>query len=149
MKNLGAALDKPLGPLFRTVAEGYKAQAVEMVEACEHDLRLLLEGKPRSGVFKPESDPVTLLREAAEQLRQCDLVLQLDDEAQARAKKQALKPRDRQFIDWLEETLIPDLKESGTVETAKDFERSIRIIRDLEARARPATRPTTKKRSKA
>lgn len=38
------------------------------------------------------------------------------------------------YITWLEETLIPDLKESGTVETAADFEHCIRIIRDLDER---------------
>jgi len=38
---------------------------------------------------------------------------------------------DAKFVLWVEGTLIPDLKESGTVETAADFERLIRIIRRL------------------
>jgi hypothetical protein len=38
---------------------------------------------------------------------------------------------DLQFVDWVEGTLVPDLKASGTVETAADFERLIRIIRKL------------------
>lgn len=33
------------------------------------------------------------------------------------------------FITWLQDTLIPDLKESGTVETAKDFETLISYFR--------------------
>jgi hypothetical protein len=38
---------------------------------------------------------------------------------------------DMEFVVWVEETLVPDLKASGTVETAADFERLIRIIRNL------------------
>lgn len=38
---------------------------------------------------------------------------------------------DMEFVAWVEETLVPDLKASGTVETAADFERLIRIIRNL------------------
>lgn len=38
---------------------------------------------------------------------------------------------DMEYVAWVEETLIPDLKDSGTVETARDFERLIRIIRKL------------------
>lgn len=41
---------------------------------------------------------------------------------------------DAQFVLWVENTLVPDLKESGTVETAADFERLIRIIRSLAER---------------
>lgn len=38
---------------------------------------------------------------------------------------------DMEFVAWVEGTLVPDLKASGTVETAADFERLIRIIRNL------------------
>jgi len=38
---------------------------------------------------------------------------------------------DMEFVGWVEGTLVPDLKASGTVETAKDFERLIRIIKRL------------------
>lgn len=38
---------------------------------------------------------------------------------------------DMEFVAWVEGTLVPDLKDSGTVETARDFERLIRIIRKL------------------
>lgn len=38
---------------------------------------------------------------------------------------------DMEFVGWIEETLIPDLKDSGTVETARDFERLVRIIKRL------------------
>jgi hypothetical protein len=41
---------------------------------------------------------------------------------------------DMQYVAWIEETLIPDLKDSGTVETAKDFERLVRIIKRLAGR---------------
>lgn len=45
-----------------------------------------------------------------------------------------ISKEEKQYIAWLEETLIPDLKESGTVETAADFEHCIRIIEDLDKR---------------
>lgn len=38
---------------------------------------------------------------------------------------------DKDFVVWLEQTLIPDLQDSGTEETAKDFERCVEIIRRL------------------
>lgn len=38
---------------------------------------------------------------------------------------------DAKFVLWVEDTLVPDLKESGSVETAADFERLIGIIRRL------------------
>lgn len=38
---------------------------------------------------------------------------------------------DLEFVAWVEGTLVPDLKASGTVETAADFERLIKIIRRL------------------
>lgn len=38
---------------------------------------------------------------------------------------------DAKFVLWVENTLVPDLKDSGTVETAADFERLIKIIRRL------------------
>lgn len=34
----------------------------------------------------------------------------------------------QEFVDFLENTLIPDLKDSGHVETAKDFETAIEFI---------------------
>ena len=36
----------------------------------------------------------------------------------------------RREIEWLEDTLIPDLKESEMMATAFAFERCVRIIRD-------------------
>jgi hypothetical protein len=41
---------------------------------------------------------------------------------------------DLEFVSWVEGTLVPDLKASGTVKTAADFERLIRIIRRLAGR---------------
>lgn len=43
---------------------------------------------------------------------------------------------DRNFVEWLKETLIPDLEEGGMPETAKDFERCIQIIEDLDTETR-------------
>jgi hypothetical protein len=37
------------------------------------------------------------------------------------------------LIQFLEGTLIPDLKESGTVETAKDFETAVSMLKDYGA----------------
>ena len=41
---------------------------------------------------------------------------------------------DLEFVAWVENTLVPDLKDSGTFETAADFERLIKIIRRLTSR---------------
>jgi hypothetical protein len=38
------------------------------------------------------------------------------------------------FVQYLIETLVPDLKESGNEETAKDFERCIDLIQSLRVR---------------
>ncbi len=38
---------------------------------------------------------------------------------------------DSEFVAYLEETLIPDLRESGHECTAEDFERCVAIIRRL------------------
>lgn len=35
------------------------------------------------------------------------------------------------YIGWLEDTLIPDLHESGTDATAEDFERCVKWMREL------------------
>lgn len=49
-----------------------------------------------------------------------------------------LKKQERDdFIDYLQQQLIPDLTESGFLETAKDFERAIALIRDLEPSLNP------------
>jgi len=40
-----------------------------------------------------------------------------------------------QFLDFLEHTLIPDLKESGTEATAEDFEKCVAIIEQLRREA--------------
>jgi len=45
------------------------------------------------------------------------------------------------FIDYLENTLIPDLKESGRVMTAEDFETAVAFMR--VAPGDPVTTPTT------
>lgn len=42
-----------------------------------------------------------------------------------------------EFLDFLEGTLIPDLKESGHVATAEDFEKCVGIIRNLMLHHRP------------
>lgn len=42
-----------------------------------------------------------------------------------------LSKDDRKFVLWVEETLVPDLKDSGHDYTAEDFERLIDIVRDL------------------
>lgn len=85
----GAALDEPLPGVFRQTAEGQLNFAKELLEASERDLRLLLDGKARTTFFKPETDPVTLLIEHAQQKHLCEMVLRLDDEARKRAGKVA------------------------------------------------------------
>ncbi len=37
------------------------------------------------------------------------------------------------FIEYLRKTLIPDLKDMGMVETAKDFETAIEFMEDEDA----------------
>lgn len=39
-----------------------------------------------------------------------------------------------EFVGYLEETLIPDLRRSGSEATAEDFEKCVRIIRELTER---------------
>lgn len=85
----GAALDVPLSGIFREVTEGQLSFATELLEASERDLRLLLDGKERTTFFKPETDPVQLLIEHAQQKGLCEMVLRLDDEARKRAGKVA------------------------------------------------------------
>ena len=51
-----------------------------------------------------------------------------------------LTQEESNFVEWLQETLIPDLHDSGTHETAKDFEHCVEIIQRLghiETRGRP------------
>jgi arsenate reductase-like glutaredoxin family protein len=38
-----------------------------------------------------------------------------------------MEPEDAEFIDYLKNTLVPDLIENGMTETAKDFETMIRM----------------------
>ena len=51
------------------------------------------------------------------------------------------------YVGWLEDELIPDLKESGMMATAFDFERCVRIIRDnglvVETPTMPLSTSTT------
>jgi hypothetical protein len=53
-----------------------------------------------------------------------------------KANKQYIKKISNQeiniFLDYLEHTLIPDLKSSETLETAQDFEICIMIIKELQ-----------------
>lgn len=42
-----------------------------------------------------------------------------------------------EFVEFLEDTLIPDLRASGTDATADDFERAVEIIRRLASIPRP------------
>lgn len=44
---------------------------------------------------------------------------------------ETLSQKANQFIEYLEETLIPDLIDSGSEETAKDFQTCIEIIRSF------------------
>jgi len=71
----------PLAPLFRRVAEGHLQQAGEYLEAALKDIRLVLDGKERTTVFKPETDPVDILVGAVRQQELCRTVIKLDDEA--------------------------------------------------------------------
>lgn len=73
----------PLPGLPRRLCEGHLQHAEEMLEAAEKDMRLLLDGEPRTTTFKPETDPVTMLIEAATQLELCRVVIKMDDEARA------------------------------------------------------------------
>ena len=43
-----------------------------------------------------------------------------------------MSKKDREFIEFLKTTLIPDLIRSGTTETAEDFKHCIRIIEKLQ-----------------
>lgn len=45
-----------------------------------------------------------------------------------------MKQEHQQFVSFLEGTLIPDLKESGTEATAEDFEKAVRFIKELAAK---------------
>jgi hypothetical protein len=37
-----------------------------------------------------------------------------------------------EFLEYLRETLIPDLREAGNVRSAKDFETAVRFIEDRD-----------------
>jgi hypothetical protein len=71
----------PLPGFFRHIAEDRLAFAEEMLEAAEKDIRLLLDGKPRSDTFKPETDPVAMLIESAQQVPLGRDVIKMDDES--------------------------------------------------------------------
>lgn len=43
-----------------------------------------------------------------------------------------MSPEDAQFVAWIMETLVPDLEESGRVETAADIRRLVGIINYLD-----------------
>lgn len=45
-----------------------------------------------------------------------------------------MKQEHSEFIDYLESTLIPDLKNSGRDMTAEDFEKAVKFIRELDSR---------------
>lgn len=47
--------------------------------------------------------------------------------AEIRLKRR--RPETVEYIDWLETTLIPDLKESGRDATAEDFEKCIEFMK--------------------
>lgn len=49
-------------------------------------------------------------------------------------KGRTMEQTDLEFVAYLEETLIPDLKESGHDCTAEDFERCVDIIKRLTER---------------
>jgi hypothetical protein len=71
----------PLAGLLREVAEGHLHQAELHLEAAEKDVRLLIDGHERTGTFRPDTDAVTVLIDAAKQVSLCRTVLGIDDEA--------------------------------------------------------------------
>lgn len=71
----------PLPGLIREVTEGYLSQAKAVLRDAERDVRLLLDGKERSSTFKPDTDPVEMVIEAARQLQRCETVIEMDDRA--------------------------------------------------------------------
>lgn len=73
--------DFPLPGLLRQVAESHLTAAEEWLEVAERDVRLLLDGEPRTTTFKESVDPVDNLKAAATQLELCRVVLKMDDEA--------------------------------------------------------------------
>lgn len=74
----------PLPGLLRRVVEGNLDHAREMRGAAEKDVRLLLDGKSRTAVFKSDTDPVQVLIETVRQERLCEVVIEMDDEARKR-----------------------------------------------------------------
>jgi hypothetical protein len=46
--------------------------------------------------------------------------------------KRTLTPEEQNFVKWLQETLIPDLRESRMEETANDFAECVRIMQRME-----------------
>lgn len=71
----------PLAGFFRHLAEDHKDFADENLRVATEDMRLMLDNKPRSDYFRPTTDPVEVLVQAARQAELCKLVLQLDDDS--------------------------------------------------------------------
>lgn len=71
----------PLAGFYRELTVRNKEFAEELLEASIKDLRLMLDGKPRTDTFKPDTDPVDIVVQHAEQVSLCRTILKLDDEA--------------------------------------------------------------------
>ncbi len=71
----------PLSGLFRQVAEGHLGEAERQIEIAEEEVRRTIRGEGPSGYYKQDTDPVTILIEAATQLELCKVVIKLDDES--------------------------------------------------------------------
>ena len=50
-----------------------------------------------------------------------------------RRRQQKPKTDDMDYVEWVENTLIPDLRDSGRYETASDLERLCGIVRHYES----------------
>lgn len=66
-----------------------------------------------------------------------DLAIRHEEKAHGRTKHSRVdhvtvkgKKAKENFVDYLEGTLIPDLKESGRTATAEDFETAVRYIKE-------------------
>lgn len=71
----------PLSKFIRDIAEMHLEEAKRHLEIAEDDLRKVIRGEGRSGYYKADTDPVTLLIEAATQVELCVITIKLDDEA--------------------------------------------------------------------
>lgn len=73
----------PLAGMVREVAERNQIFAEELLEAAVKDLRAVLAGEPRSGLFQADSDPVDNVVQHARQAEQGRVVIEMDDQARS------------------------------------------------------------------